>query len=320
MPDRLPPSWGHEPEDGRDLDALLSAQMPLSVEEILTDEALLAGQLAGVSDAQRPVAGAMFALRAAPAGSELAGEAAARAAFRALLEPAGPEPQHTLVLPVPAAGQGPRPAARHRHRRRAAGGRGGWQVMALAGTAAAVVAVGAAALAGTFSGSAGHRGQSANPSAVQLSTRPGSSPAGTHPLVLGNATKDQTPSATPTASATPGATPSPGAAQTHADLCLQYFESHSRHSRGDRTKEKELFAELSRLAGSSRNIDGYCAQQLDSLWSATPRATSSWSGFPFAGSGGGDAKPDSGAGAGQEGSAKASSGSADSGSGNGGSR
>ena len=140
MPDRLPPSWGHEPEDGRDLDALLSVEETLSVEEMLTDEALLSGQLAGLSERQRPVAGAMFALRAAPAGSELAGEAAARAAFRALVVPAvrlpasavpagilpagaawslgdsgGAELQHTLVLPVPAAGQGPRPPARHRH-------------------------------------------------------------------------------------------------------------------------------------------------------------------------------------------------------------
>ena len=71
----LPPNWGHEPEDGRDLESLLPVQASLSVEEILTDEALLAGLLAGISDSQRPVAGTMFALRAAPAGSELAGEA-----------------------------------------------------------------------------------------------------------------------------------------------------------------------------------------------------------------------------------------------------
>ena len=194
MPDRLPPSWGHEPEDGRDLDALLSGQAPLSVEEILTDEALLAGQLAGVSDSQRPVAGAMFALRSAPAESELAGEAAARAAFRALS-------RHRATAHSGAAGpgglaQGPRPPARHRHRRRA-GGRGGWQVMALVGSAAALVAVGAAAVTGAFSGSAGPRGQSANPSAVQLSTQAGASPDGTHPLVLGTATREPDPERDP---------------------------------------------------------------------------------------------------------------------------
>ena len=79
MPDHLPPNWGREPEDGRDLEALLSAEAPLSVEALLVDEALLSGQMTGISETQRPVAGAMFALRAAPAASELAGEAAARA-------------------------------------------------------------------------------------------------------------------------------------------------------------------------------------------------------------------------------------------------
>jgi hypothetical protein len=314
MPDRLPPSWGHEPEDGRDLDALLSGQAPLSVEEILTDEALLAGQLAGVSDSQRPVAGAMFALRSAPAESELAGEAAARAAFRALI---GTGPQHTLVLPVQVPAQGSRPPARHRHRRRA-GGRGGWQVMALVGSAAALVAVGAAAVTGAFSGSAGPRGQSANPSAVQLSTQAGASPDGTHPLVLGTATREPTPSATPKASATPGAIPSHGGSQKGADICRQYFESFGRHAHGARTKAREeLFGELSQLAKSDspRKVFGYCEQQLYPVYAATPWPTSSGDGgFPFPGSGGAGGGPDSGAGAGQEGSGQATSGPGGSGS------
>ncbi|TVZ03992.1 hypothetical protein EAS64_16350 [Trebonia kvetii] len=329
MPDRLPPSWGHEPEDGRDLDALLSGQAPLSVEEILTDEALLAGQLAGVSDSQRPVAGAMFALRSAPAESELAGEAAARAAFRALIAPLGTGPQHTLVLPVQGAGQGPRPPARHRHRRRA-GGRGGWQVMAIVGSAAALVAVGAAAVTGAFAGSAGPRGQSANPSAAQLSTQAGASPKGTHPAVLGTGTQEPTPSATPKASATPGVTPGHGASQTTDALCGQYFEFFFHHSHGSRTKDQALVEQLSQLAKSDspQKIIHYCADQLGHQWWTpspwpTPPGATAGPGFPYSGNGDGSGRQGNGAGTGQAGSGQASSGpggSGDSGPGSGGSR
>ena len=163
--------------------------------------------------------------------------------------------------------------------------------MALVGSAAAVVAVGAAALAWTFSGSPAPRGQSANPSAVRLSTRPGASPTGTQQHVLGNATREPTPSATQKASAASGASPGHGASQTPADLCRQFFGYVIHHSRGDRAKEDELLKELSRLAGSPMNIGGYCAQQLHPVYAATPWPTSS---FPFPGSWGGDGRPNSG--------------------------
>lgn len=268
MTDRLPPSWGHEPEDGRALDALLTgeglaAEAPLSAEEILADEALLAGQLACVSDAQRPVAGAMFALRSAAEESELAGEEAARAAFRGLLTPGGRDSQHTLVLPIQSAGQGQgarSPAhQRHRHRRRAVSGPAGWRVMALAGSAAAVVAVGAAALAGAFSGSAG-RGETANPTAAQLSTP---SPSQTQRVLGGGQpTQDATPSTTPKVSAAPGTTTGQGTSQTPADLCREYFAFFVPGSRGDHTKEREIFEQLTVLAGGQDKVFGYCVQQV----------------------------------------------------------
>lgn len=300
MPDRLPPSWGHEPGAGRDLDALLSGQVSLSVEEIQADEALLAGQLAGVSESQRPVAGAMFALRSAPEGSELAGEAAARAAFRALIAPAGPDPQHTLVLPVQSAGQGlgsQAPARqRHRHRRRTVSGRAGWRVMALAGSAAAAVAVGAAALAGAFSGSAGPQGQSANPTAAQLST-----PGPTHTqrvLGGGQPTKDATPSATPKISAAAGTTPGQGTSQTPAELCSEFF-GFVHPTRGDWTKEQEVFEQLSRLAGAPEKVFGYCTQQVHAGQPRPPVQAPPGGGSPqatphprnYSGNGGGDGRP-----------------------------
>ncbi len=65
MSESPPPStWGLAPYDDRDLDAVLS------------------GETAGVPEPLLPVAGALAALRAAPARAELAGEAAALAAFR----------------------------------------------------------------------------------------------------------------------------------------------------------------------------------------------------------------------------------------------
>jgi hypothetical protein len=302
MPDRLPPSWGHEPEDGRDLDALLSGQVSLSVEEIQADEAMLAGQLAGVSESQRPVAGAMFALRSAPEGSELAGEPAARAAFRALIAPSGPDSRHTLVLPVQSAGQGlgsQAPARRrHRHRRRTASDRAGWRVMALAGSAAAVAAVGAAALAGAFSGSAGPGGQSANPTAAQLSTAPSASPAGTQRVLGGGqATKDAAPSATPKASAVAGATPSRGTPQTPADLCREYFGFLVHHAGDNWAQEKPLLDQLSKLAGSADpwQVIGYCMKQAPAEHPPpsrqAPPGGGASPGSPYPGNWGGDGRP-----------------------------
>jgi hypothetical protein len=358
MPDRLPPSWGREPEAGRDLDALLSAEAPLSVEALLADEALLSGQMTGISESQRPVAGAMFALRAAPVASELAGEAAARAAFRALIEPAGTlparavpmgagpmgagpmgagpavagpafsvpadyrasswawgdpsdaEPHHTLVLPVPVAGQdqGPRPPARHRHRKRATIGRGGWQVMAMLGSVAAAVAIGVAALAGTFSGSAGQQRHPGSPSAVQTSAPQGGGVSAA-PGVLGQATKDPTPSATPKASVTPGGTPGPKAAASRGSaLCREYFRFNHR---GDAATRKTVFHELSRLAGtgSFSGVLHYCADLQDQhLFTMPPEPTSSagsWPWFHGPGSDGSNGGPGTSTGPGQTGSGQA---------------
>ena len=309
MPDRLPPSWGREPEDGRDLGALLPAQAPLSDEELLADEALLSGQMTGISEWQRPVAGAMFALRSAPVRSELAGEAAARAAFRAQLN-------HTLVLQFPAVSQdqGKRPAARHRHRRRAAGGRGGLRVMALVGSAAAAVAIGIAALAGTFSGSAVHGGQSAGSSAARQSPQARTSASGTHQSVLGRGqpTRDPAPSVTPTALATPGAPPSHGVSPRYGQLCLQFFEDAFPSSPANREKEKQVFDELSQIVGSKspRKIADYCAQQVGSWWD-TRGASSSWHGVPY--SGGGDKDSAAGRRGDQNGSVQAGPGPAASG-------
>src|SRR5262249_29703757 len=100
MSDSLPPHGGPNPYDGWDLEGMLS------------------GTNVWLPDGMRPVARTLSALRAAPTGAELSGEASARAAFRQVMQAnrtgpgRGAGDGHTLILPAPGAGGGPPAATR----------------------------------------------------------------------------------------------------------------------------------------------------------------------------------------------------------------
>lgn len=312
MSDSLPPSFGPAP------------YVEASYEEAPYEEwdldALLSGELSYVPDALRPVAAALAALRADPLRGELAGEATARAEFRTLLawqsgpawpagvagvagpaRPAGvagwvggtgTAAAHTLVLPARTADDRPRPVVRHhRHRRRrAVVRRGPWQAMAVLGTAvAAAVVVGVAALAGTFSGAAGHQEPSGRDTSAAHATAESSGIGPGSQAVEGGANKEPTPHPTPKASATgqpatgSGAQPRSGPASTPTALCQQYlaFFAHPEPPASWQAESPDL-QQLTKLAGSPQNILGYCYQlghQLPAV-PAAPAAHPGGPGFP----------------------------------------
>ena len=270
MPVSQPHSGGSGPYDGRDLDGLLSGG------NVIVPEGLC------------QVARTLDALRVAPVRAELAGEAAARAAFRQLMVSS----ESTLVLPAQAAGAQPRPAAhprRHRHRRPPQRGR--WQAKVLAAVAAAVVLGGAAALASILSSSGGHPGQAGqSPNAVGGSSKasvPGSRVEGT-----GKREPTAKPTPTATSQSATSATPAPSA------LCSQYlaFAGHPGSASNSATKN-ELYRQLSVLAHGQRNINDYCTRLLNP-WAATPHEPANFPGMfpgmpgpgspPFNGSQGGN--------------------------------
>lgn len=172
------------------------------------------------------------------------------------------------------------PVARARHSHRRPPQRGGWQVKALACTAAAAVVItGATALIGTFSGG-GHSGQPGHSAGTTSApTRPG----GTGGLngLEGSATKEAT--ARPTPSAAGGQQPAdgPGAESGPGALCRQYLAFYARpESRADRAAASDSFKQLSDLAGGPGNIGYYCTQFQP--WSAVPQGPglSGEQGFP----------------------------------------
>jgi hypothetical protein len=252
MPDSQLPIQGPASQRERDLDALLSGEAGYPV--------VVLG----------PVAGALAALRAAPAPDELDGEAAARAAFRLFMLPGAgvaggasfpaPLPQvpaqfhqvavaghgrpdgqgSTLVLPRAAPG-GPR----HARPRRPAPWHGRWQVMAAASGAAAAVIICVAALAGAFSGPGGQPGRSG------LRPSPQSSSA---------SSQRATSSVLGTATARP--TPRPSAVSPEA-LCRKYMD-YFMHPEPptSRPGEDAVVQQLGKLAGGKLQIIGYCARQL----------------------------------------------------------
>jgi hypothetical protein len=286
MPVSQPRRGGSGPYDGRDLDGLLSGG------NVIVPEGL------------RPVARALDALRVAPMRAELAGEAAARAAFRQIMvssetgsawpatSVSGADDARPLILPTQAAGTEPRPAAhpqRHRHRRPPQRGR--WQAKVLVAAAAAVVLGGAAVLASTLFSSGGHSGQAGqNPSAVSSSSK-ASVPG---PRVEGTGKRESAAKPTPTATSQSGtsATPDPAA------LCSQYFAfaGHPGSASNSATKN-ELYRQLSVLAHGQRNVNDYCARLLEP-WAATPHEPDNFPGMfpgmpgpgspPFNGSQGGN--------------------------------
>jgi hypothetical protein len=134
------------------------------------------------------------------------------------------------------------------------------------GTAAAAVFIGVAALAGTFSGSAGHQGPfGRDPSAAHPTAGPGGTGSGSQ-AVDGGATNEATARPTPGASATghpataPGAKPEPGTTSGSAALCQQYFAFRT-HPASWQT-ENAVIQQLDKLAGSPFKVFGYCYQQL----------------------------------------------------------
>jgi hypothetical protein len=256
MPVSQPRRGGSGPYDGRDLDGLLSGG------NVIVPEGL------------RQVARTLDALRVAPMRAELAGEAAARAAFRQLMVSS----ESTLVLPAQASGAQPRPAAhpgRHRHRRPSQRGR--WQAKVLVAAAAAVVLGGAAALASTLSSSGGHPGQAGqSPNAVGGSSKasvPGS-------RVEGTGKREPTAKPTPTAASQSGTSTTPAPAA----LCSQYFAfaGHPGSASNSGTKN-ELYRQLSVLAHGQRNVNDYCTRLLNP-WAATPHEPDNFPGMPGPGS------------------------------------
>jgi hypothetical protein len=244
MSDSLPPDEGPDPYAGHDLEGLLSGE----------DDSFPAGL--------RPVAQTLDALRAAPMRAELGGEAAARADFRRIMLGAGSgaawssgrgDDERTLILPVEAGGVGARPV-QGRHRRQRPPRRGRWQAKALAGVAAAAVAVvGVTALAGTWSGSGSQPAQAGRSvgatSATSSSTPPGSKG------VEGNAS--QAPSSSPSPTVSPQSADGAGVGPSH--LCREFYGSGESLSP---MAKVDLMRQLSQLAHGPMNVFSYCLQFL----------------------------------------------------------
>ena len=244
MPEsQLPPNWGPA-YDERDLDALLS------------------GYLADLPEALIPVAGTLAALHARPARPELAGEAAARAAFRRFAQdPASwaenAEPgtvlSHTLVLPRPQSDRPQRHTARHRRRRADGTFR---RPLTIGGVAAAVVLVAGVAVAALVPGHHltpfGHN--SASPTAVAKGT--GQASQTPHVEITGKPEPIIRP--TPATSAGSDATPDPGA------LCREYyaFWGHP-EPKSAWAAELALWRQLSGLAGGQWKVLSFCLPDLD---------------------------------------------------------
>lgn len=277
MPDSQQPSlWGPPYQPG-DLDALLS------------------GDRRSTPEALRPVERTLDALRAAPGGRELADEAAARAAFRALVRPqpqraeaagrtvpAGPDTvaadtlvlasaEHppALVLPLaervlaPPDGRPPR-TARHRHRRHPARS-ARRPAVALTGAAVAAVVVIAVAVTGAIPGSLRHMGSGSPPPSS------GSSAAGSGHTAGALEGRGTIAKPTPTPSVTVRSAPlvSPSATSGAGTLCREYFEPTAKQSQAER---RTLYGELGKAADSQdpMRVFGYCFRYLSSTWSGAP--------------------------------------------------
>jgi hypothetical protein len=262
MPDSFPPSgWGPPPFDERDL------------------EALLCGDTTETPVALRQVADALAALRAAPAQSELTGEAVARAEFRALVLDEGARTDglpYAQVLSALTLDGAHRPPARHKGRpvrRRPRGTtrpvsrRGG----ALLGAGVLVLAVAVIALTGTLPGPFhGLVRSTAESTSAGTTTRP--RPTSLSQSVSGTGTAE--PKAPPTAhhSATPTPSVSPTSSpQTQArTLCRDYYgyflRPRSPQSPDNRSGEFHLLGELSTLVGGRSRVYASCVPYLGGMF------------------------------------------------------
>lgn len=242
MPVNTPPfGWGPASFDERDLDNLLS------------------GRLAETPPALRQVADALVALRAAPAPAELAGEAAIMAEFSALAEfqPSGlgdaahaGGQSHTLVLPVTPPGAARKGGARHRGSRRRTSRPLNWRAATLIGVAAAAAIVMIIALGGILPSPGKSPGHTSSPSAAQ-------------PLVGSSgsqnvAAKSAAP-VRPSPSHRPATHPATAQSPQGRALCRTWFADFGHpqpHSKW--AAEWSLFNRISKLAGGSWNVFGYC--------------------------------------------------------------
>lgn len=242
MPVNTPPlGWGPASFDERDLDNLLS------------------GGLTDTPPALRQVAEALVALRAAPAPAELAGEAAIMAEFSALaqFQPSGggdaapaDGQAHTLVLPVPRSGAERKGGARHRGARRRSARRLNWPAAALLGVAAAAAIVMIVAFGGILPSPVKGLGHTSSPSAAQ-------------PLMGNSASQNvaakSAASIRPSPSHRPATHPATAQSPQGRALCRTWFADFGHpqpHSKW--AAEWSLFKQISKLAGGSRNVFGYC--------------------------------------------------------------
>jgi hypothetical protein len=253
MPDSLLPIPGPASRRERDLNSLLS------------------GEAGYPTVVLGPVADVLDALRGAPAPDELSGEAAARAVFRLLMLPDAGSPGG-LPWALPSAGPRHRRArharARHGRARRQVPWPGRWQVIAVAGSAAAAVVIGAAALAGAFSGPGGQQGSAGYRATAQAAADTSSGHA-TSPVLEGGGSSVS--AARPTHRAdTPQPAAGYGTAGSPQELCRQYvnFFTHPKQS-ANWSAENAVIQQLSKLAGGPMRINGYCARQFQATGPGT---------------------------------------------------
>ncbi|HET9079712.1 MAG TPA: hypothetical protein VFO01_04250 [Trebonia sp.] len=247
-------------------------------------DGLLSGENRCTPETLRPLVQALDALRAPPMRSELLGEAAARAYFRKIVlggesEPARPDAgagePHTLILPAVTPRGEPRLAGRRRRHRRPPQ-RGRWQAKGPAGVAAAVVIVGAVALAAALSSSGG-RPAGAGTSLRAAGTKSSAAPRSNG--VDGSGTLDPgvNPAHSTTAPQKSGNGPSP------TELCDKYF-GFLLHPGQEGNQVTKIYRQLSSLA-DGQNVAYYCLQ-LQQPWAAPqgPGKSPGIPGDPFPGS------------------------------------
>jgi hypothetical protein len=246
----LPPIAGLDPDAGDDLDGMLSGD----------------GQY--LPDGQLQVARTLGALCGVPLSAELAGEDAARAAFRMIMA-RGPNAtvplaavadDWTTAPEVPAdtvradtAGGGAGRHRRPRPSRRFPLRDAGWPAKALAAAAAVVVIAGGAALASTVAGSGGHN-TAASSGPTQQATSVASAPGTSD--VEGTGSTARIP-ASPTATATatqPAQGPSP------QQLCDEYLPFYLNPRQQPTVAQQADFNELQKLAQASGGVWSYCTQ------------------------------------------------------------
>jgi hypothetical protein len=262
----LPPSWGSAPFDERDLDAVL------------------AGETADIPDALRPVADALATLHAAPAPSELRGEANAMAQFRELGQGQAArhaEPAPTLPLPRQADGQRRR-TARHRGPRRVSiPGRRRNGALLATGVAAAIVA--AAVFTGSLPDPIAH-----------LARIPTNSPSAAHDTRNSSSPNVETSTAARDATGSPSATGPAASGQSKAAVCRAYY-GYNKHPVSS-AAQVSLWKQLRELAGTKdrHKMYQYCAPYLGNPPPAQNGSAGSGSGFQGGQAGGNNQNGSSG--------------------------